>query len=173
MTKAALTHKEIERKFLVRDDRWRTLGVPVLFKQGYLVADRQRVVRVRLEGERAVLTIKGATHGLTRSEFNYAIPRDDAETMLDTLALKPLITKWRTVIEHAGHYWEVDEFLGDNAGLIVAEIELSSEEEPFEKPDWIGEEVTGDPRYGNASLVRYPYTTWATTPPLGEGQQTC
>ena len=173
MNKTTLIHTEIERKFLVRDDRWKALGVPILFRQGYLAADRQRVVRVRLEGDRAILTIKGETHGLTRSEFNYPIPRADAEVMLDTLALKPLITKWRTVIKHAGHCWEVDEFLGDNAGLVVAEIELSHEEEPFEKPDWIGEEVTSDPRYGNASLIRHPYTAWAKTPPLGEGQQTC
>ncbi len=168
MNKDTQAHTEIERKFLVQDDRWRALGVPVLFRQGYLAADRQRVVRVRLEGERAVLTIKGATHGLTRSEFNYPIPRADAEVMLETLAQKPLISKWRTVIEYAGHCWEVDEFLEDNAGLVVAEIELSREDEPFEKPDWIGEEVTGNPRYGNASLVRYPYTVWANTPPLGE-----
>lgn len=161
-------NKEIERKFLVRDDCWRKLGVPVLFRQGYLAADKQRVVRVRLQGDQAVLTIKGETHGLTRTEFNYPIPRADAEIMLETLALKPLITKWRTTIEHAGHFWEVDEFLGDNTGLIVAEIELSREDEPFTKPAWIGEEVTGDPRYGNASLIRHPYTAWGRTSPLGD-----
>ena len=150
---------EIERKFLVRDDSWRTVeGTP--FRQGYLNSDLNRVVRVRTMGERAVLTIKGRNVGAVRPEFEYDIPLRDANKMLDNLCERPLIEKTRYLIKFAGYTWEVDEFAGENAGLVVAEIELQAEDEDFEKPDWLGMEVTDDPRYFNSNLVLRPYTTW-------------
>jgi adenylate cyclase len=150
---------EIERKFLVRNDGWRTVeGTP--FRQGYLSSNMNRVVRVRTMGERAVLTVKGLNTGAVRREFEYDIPLDDANAILDDLCERPLIEKTRYLIEFAGHTWEIDEFFGDNAGLVVAELELQAEYEYFEKPDWLGEEVTDDPRYFNSNLVLRPYTTW-------------
>jgi len=151
---------EIERKFLLNDDGWRGLGQPTLMRQGYLTADPVRTVRVRIEGERAVLTIKSKSTGATRGEWEYEIPVADAAELLDRLCKQPLVEKVRHRIEHAGHTWEVDEFQGENAGLVVAEIELGSEDEAFEKPAWIGREVTGDPRYYNSSLIRLPYAKW-------------
>nr|WP_314629335.1 CYTH domain-containing protein [uncultured Janthinobacterium sp.] len=151
---------EIERKFLLAGDAWRTLGQPVLLRQGYLSSARERVVRVRIEGEQAMLTIKGANVGATRGEWEYPIPLADAAELLDGLCEQPLIEKYRYRIEHAGMVWEVDEFLGANAGLVVAEIELASEDQPFEKPDWIGAEVSGDARYYNANLIRHPFSQW-------------
>lgn len=151
---------EIERKFLLAGDAWRGLGQAVLLRQGYLSSTRERVVRVRIEGEQAMLTIKGANVGATRSEWEYPIRLADAAELLDGLCEQPLIEKYRHRIEHAGMVWEVDEFLGANAGLVVAEIELASEDQPFEKPDWIGAEVSGDARYYNANLIRHPFSQW-------------
>lgn len=151
---------EIERKFLLASDAWRTLGQPVLLRQGYLSSARERVVRVRIEGGQAMLTIKGANVGASRGEWEYPIPLADATELLDGLCEQPLIEKYRHRIEHAGMVWEVDEFLGANAGLVVAEIELASEDQPFEKPDWIGAEVSGDARYYNANLIRHPFSQW-------------
>jgi adenylate cyclase len=151
---------EIERKFLPANDGWKGLGQPTLMRQGYLVADPVRTVRVRIEGERAVITIKSKTTGATRGEWEYGIPVPDAAELLDRLCEQPLVEKVRHRIEHLGHTWEVDEFLGENAGLVVAEIELGSEDEAFGKPDWIGQEVTGEPRYYNSSLIRLPYSKW-------------
>jgi len=151
---------EIERKFLLKNDGWRGLGQPTLMRQGYLVADPVRTVRVRIEGERAVITIKSKTTGASRGEWEYEIPVPDATELLDRLCEQPLVEKVRHRIEHAGHTWEVDEFKGENAGLVVAEIELGSEDEAFERPDWIGQEVTSDPRYYNSSLIRLPYSKW-------------
>ena len=151
---------EIERKFLLAGDAWRGLGQSVLLRQGYLSSARERVVRVRIEGEQAMLTIKGANVGATRSEWEYPIPLADAAELLDGLCEQPLIEKTRHRIEHAGMVWEVDEFLGANAGLVVAEIELASEDQPFDKPDWIGAEVSGDARYYNANLIRHPFSQW-------------
>lgn len=151
---------EIERKFLVKSDAWKKLGKPVLYRQGYLTQDNSRTVRVRLAGDKGYLTIKGKTTGFSRVEFEYEIPASDAQNMLDTLAFHPLIEKTRTCVTYAGHVWEVDEFFGENAGLVMAEIELTSETELFEKPDWIGEEVTGDPRYYNSALAKCPYSSW-------------
>ena len=151
---------EIERKFLLQGDAWRGLGQAVLLRQGYLSSARERVVRVRIEGEQAMLTIKGANVGATRGEWEYPIPLADAAELLDGLCEQPLIEKYRHRIEHAGMVWEVDEFLGANAGLIVAEIELASEDQPFEKPEWIGAEVSGDARYYNANLIRHPFSQW-------------
>jgi adenylate cyclase len=151
---------EIERKFLLQGEAWRGLGQAVLLRQGYLSSARERVVRVRIEGEQAMLTIKGANVGATRGEWEYPIPLADAVELLDGLCEQPLIEKVRHRIEHAGMVWEVDEFLGANAGLVVAEIELASEDQPFEKPDWIGAEVSGDVRYYNANLIRHPFSQW-------------
>jgi adenylate cyclase len=150
---------EIERKFLVRNDNWRTVeGTP--FRQGYLSSNLHRVVRVRTMGERAVLTVKGLSIGAVRREFEYEVPLDDANDILDNLCERPLIEKTRYKVKIAGHTWEIDEFWGENFGLVVAELELQSVDEVFEKPDWLGEEVTDDPRYFNSNLVLRPYTTW-------------
>lgn len=152
---------EIERKFLVQNDNWRTddaEGTP--FCQGYLNSNLQRVVRVRTMGEKAVLTVKGLNSGAIRREFEYEIPLADANAMLDDLCERPLIKKTRYEIEFGGNTWEVDEFAGENEGLVVAELELESEDEDFARPDWLGEEVTDDPRYFNSNLVLRPYTTW-------------
>ena len=152
--------KEIERKFLVKGDTWRALAKGRHYRQGYLNSAKERTVRVRTIDERAFLTVKGPNSGITRAEFEYEIPLEDARAMLEALAEKPLIEKTRYKIAMGGHVWEVDEFEGENAGLIVAEIELGSENEAFEKPEWIGEEVSGDPRYYNSSLIAHPYRTW-------------
>jgi adenylate cyclase len=151
---------EIERKFLVRDDRWKVLGQGVLLRQGYLSSHPDRIVRVRIEGDAAMLTIKGRSVGATRGEWEYPIPLTDAQAFLDSLCERPIIEKYRSRIRFEGMVWEVDEFLGENAGLVVAEIELEREDQPFVKPDWIGEEVTQDARYFNANLLRHPYRAW-------------
>ncbi len=157
-----MTHKnqEIERKFLLCGTQWKKEAKSTRMRQGYLNDDKERTVRVRIVGNKGFLTIKGKNNGAVRTEFEYEIPFQDADRMLDELALKPLIEKTRHVVQHAGHTWEIDEFEGDNLGLIVAEIELTSESEVFDKPDWIGKEVTGDTRYYNSSLVKHPYCRW-------------
>ena len=153
--------QEIERKFLVRDESWRAAAdAGTRYRQGYLSTDPRRVVRVRAGGDRAYVTIKGVTRGISRDEYEYPIPVADAEAILDALALRPLIEKVRHHVRHAGHLWEVDVFAGDNAGLVVAEVELPSEDTPVELPPWIGDEVSHDPRYSNAALVEKPYSTW-------------
>jgi adenylate cyclase len=151
---------EIERKFLVHGTAWKAQGTTVAIRQGYLSPHPDRTVRVRVEDETATLTIKGRSHGAVRGEWEYPIPREDAEALLNELCERPLIEKTRTRIAHAGILWEVDEFSGDNLGLVVAEIELESEEQAFEKPDWIGDEVTHDARYFNSSLMKHPYRAW-------------
>lgn len=151
---------EIERKFLVRHRHWKSQGKGVLLRQGYLSADPERVVRVRIEGETAMLTIKGRTVGATRGEWEYPIPLADAQVLLNRLCLRPLVEKYRYRIEYQGMIWEVDEFVGDNAGLVVAEIELASEDQLFAKPDWLGDEVTYEARYANANLTRLPFNQW-------------
>ena len=150
---------EIERKFLLSGDGWRTLGTAVPMRQGYLSSDKARVVRVRIEGEHACITIKGKSSGATRGEWEYAVPVADAEELL-ALCEQPLVEKVRRCIDYQGHTWEVDEFFGVNQGLVVAEIELAAEDEAFARPAWIGEEVTDDPRYYNSSLVKKPYSAW-------------
>lgn len=150
---------EIERKFLVTDNSWREGAVGTPYVQGYLSRDPERIVRIRRAGERAFVTIKGLTTGVTRVEFEYAIPPEDADAMFK-LCLGPLIEKTRYVVPWAGKHWEVDEFHGDNAGLIVAELELASEDEVFARPPWLGREVSDDPRYGNSRLVEHPFRTW-------------
>jgi adenylate cyclase len=151
---------EIERKFLVTGDAWRRLGEPVLLRQGYLSTDPARTVRVRIEGEQGVLTIKGKNQGATRGEWEYPIPLPEAAELLDTLCPAPLVEKYRTRVTVGNHVWEVDEFLGANKGLLVAEIELTAEDEMFLLPDWVGAEVTGDARYYNSSLIKQPYSQW-------------
>lgn len=150
---------EIERKFLLAGDGWRALGEPLLLRQGYLSSDPARVVRVRVAGDQAWLTIKGRSVGATRGEWEYPIPPADAAELL-ALCEQPIIEKFRRKIEFAGNVWEVDEFLGANQGLLLAEIELAAEDQPFDKPDWIGADVTDDARYFNSSLGRHPYSRW-------------
>lgn len=152
---------EIERKFLVRNDSWRQQARDdIRMRQGYLASGEGCSIRVRSGGGKAHLNIKSATLGVWRREYDYPIPLCDAEELLDHLCARPLIEKTRYHVEHAGHIWEVDVFEGDNAGLIVAEIELDSEDESFEKPAWAGEEVSHDPRYYNVCLVKHPYKEW-------------
>ena len=153
---------EIERKFLVDGDAWRQ-AVGTRLRQGYLGRDARRTVRIRLAERRAFITIKGAAQGATRAEFEYEIPMDDAEQLLK-LCDGSIIEKVRRAIRHKGLIWEVDEFLGDNAGLVIAEVELTSEDQSFERPSWLGVEVTNDPRYFNANLVSHPYCGWARSP---------
>ena len=151
---------EIERKFLPAGDGWRALGEPVLLRQGYLSSNPERTVRVRVEGGQGTMTIKGKSVGATRGEWEYPIALADANELLDRLCEQPIIEKYRRRIACAGNVWEVDEFLGANDGLVVAEVELDAEEQQFDKPAWIGAEVTDDPRYFNSSLIRNPYSTW-------------
>lgn len=151
---------EIERKFLVAGEGWRRMATTrTCFSQGYLSRDPARTVRVRIAGDAAFLTIKGATRGATRAEFEYGIPPADARQLL-AMSDGPVIEKIRHLCPHAGMTWEVDEFLGANAGLVVAEIELQSEDQAFDRPSWLGEEVTGDARYVNANLAVRPFTSW-------------
>ncbi len=151
---------EIERKFRVRSDAWRQAATGEHYRQGYLSTVAERTVRVRVAGDVGYLTIKGATRGATRAEYEYVISGDDAHAMLDNLCLRPLIEKTRYTLEYQGLVWEIDVFEGDNAGLVIAEVELESEEQDIALPDWIGEEVTGDVRYYNANLVANPYCNW-------------
>ena len=152
---------EIERKFLLRNDHWRAqAGRQQRVVQGYLANTDRGSIRIRLHGDRASLNVKGMTLGVTRPEFDYAIPVADAEQMLRALCMKPLIEKTRYHVIHEGHTWEIDEFHGDNAGLVVAEIELGDKSETFSMPDWLGAEVSDDPRYYNVCLVERPFRTW-------------
>ncbi|SCM72380.1 CYTH domain-containing protein [Desulfovibrio sp. 86] len=152
--------KEIERKFLLKGDAWRDLAQGTMYRQGYLNSAKERTVRVRTVGDKAFLTIKGITVGATRAEYEYEIPFVDCNALLDNLAEKPLIEKKRYKIKQGEFVWEIDEFFGDNKGLIVAEVELTSEDQAFPKPEWVGEEVTGDPRYFNSNLIKHPFTKW-------------
>lgn len=149
---------EIERKFLVTGTDWRT-AEPLRIAQGYLNRDKQRTVRVRIAGAQAFLTVKGVSTGASRLEFEYGIPVPDAEALLG-LCDGPLVEKWRHRVTHAGLLWEVDEFLGENAGLVVAEVELSSEAQVIALPAWVGAEVTHDSRYFNSNLASQPYRRW-------------
>ena len=152
--------KEIERKFLLRGDGWRSLAEGKRYRQGYLSTVKERTVRVRTVGDRGFLTVKGVTTGVTRAEFEYEIPTTDADAMLDGLCERPLIEKKRYRIETGGVVWEVDEFFGENRGLVIAEVELEHEGQTFESPSWVGEEVSGDPRYFNSNLIKHPFTRW-------------
>jgi adenylate cyclase len=151
---------EIERKFLVISDQYKINATRRMLIQGYLAVDPERVVRVRTDGERAFLTIKGKLTKRTRREFEYPLPLVEAREILDQLCLKPLIQKYRYTIRYQGFCWEVDEFIGANQGLVIAEIEIESENQAFSRPDWLGDEVTHDPSYYNFMLVKQPYTEW-------------
>jgi len=152
---------EIERKFLILNQDWQEYTNKELrIVQGYLATNEFSSTRIRIQNDKANINIKSATLGITRTEFEYSIPVGDARLMLEDLCIKPVIEKTRFTVEHMGHAWEIDVFSGDNEGLIVAEIELSSPDEAFEKPSWIGEEVSNDARYYNACLVNNPYKNW-------------
>jgi len=150
---------EIERKYLVDTAAWTPRDDGELFVQGYLSSHKERVVRVRREGERGVITIKGATRSVTRAEFEYPVPAADADAMLK-LCEQPLIEKHRHKEQHGAHLWEIDVFHGVNEGLVVAEVELTSEDEQVDAPAWAIREVSDDPRYYNANLVAHPFSTW-------------
>ncbi|MDA9792004.1 CYTH domain-containing protein [Schleiferiaceae bacterium] len=153
--------KEIERKFLVAHQAWReSVNTIHVFKQGYLSYDSERTVRVRATEVTGYLTIKGITEGLTRDEFEYEIPLADALALLQ-LCERPAIEKKRYIVPNGAHYWEVDVFEGVNEGLVVAEIELGSEDEAFEKPSWLGNEVSGDRKYSNSALSLHPFKNWS------------
>ena len=151
---------EIERKFLIKNDSWKeAVHKSLICKQGYLVSDRDKTVRIRIMGEKAFLTIKGPTEGISRSEFEYEIPMTDAAGMLRLCSDLP-VEKTRHLIEHGGMTWELDVFEAANRGLIMAEIELKSEDQPFDLPQWAGEEVSGEERYFNGYLSKHPYSLW-------------
>lgn len=150
---------EIERKFLLLNNLWKSEAIGVHYKQAYLNEKGDNTIRVRIEGNQAKLTIKSKATNISRMEFEYDIPMEDAEKLF-LIAKTPAVEKYRYKIEYAGNIWEVDEFLGDNEGLVIAEIELKSENQPFQKPSWIGMEVSGDKRYTNANLARNPYKNW-------------
>jgi len=154
--------REIERKYLVQKDAWKPSTSGVLYRQGYLSSVKERVVRVRVAGDNAYLTVKGLSTGVTRLEFEYPIPVDDAAIMLDCLCERPLIEKTRYREEYEGHRWEIDEFHGDNSGLVIAEIELASDTERYAVPSWALAEVSDDPRYFNSNLAVNPYKNWKT-----------
>jgi adenylate cyclase len=152
--------QEIEHKYLLRPDAWKPKGPGVLYRQGYLSSLKEREVRVRIAGEEAYLTVKGPAQGLSRLEFEYMIPLSDAQTLLDVLCEHPLIEKTRYRETFGGKLWEIDIFHGDNGGLCVAEVEVSSESEEIELPPWVGTEVSNDPRYKNSNLAKNPHGNW-------------
>ena len=153
--------REIERKFLIDKKIWDEFPKPEPEQiiQAYISSEKSSIVRVRIKGQSAFLTIKGETKGISRLEFEYAIPIDDARTMLENLCSK-IIEKNRYTLSYQGHTWEVDIFFGKNQGLLIAEIELSDEEEKFQKPPWVTEEVSHDTRYFNSALIEHPFTQW-------------
>ncbi len=149
---------EIERKFVVTGNKWRD-AESIYYCQGYLNRDKHRTVRVRIAGDKGFLTIKGLTTGAGREEYEYLIPLDDAKAML-ALCEGSIVEKNRRVIQYKGLIWEIDEFLGDNEGLVIAEIELETEQQKIDFPEWVGAEVTDDARYYNSNLSINPYNTW-------------
>jgi CYTH domain-containing protein len=151
---------EIEKKFLLTGMEWKQLATGTAYRQGYLSSVKERTVRVRTIDDKGFLTVKGISVGAVRREYEYEIPADDARALLDELCEKPIIEKNRYKVEYRGFTWEIDEFFGENEGLVVAEIELESEDQLFDKPDWVGEEVTGDPRYFNSNLIKQPFSSW-------------
>lgn len=153
---------EIERTFLVAHDAWRSAATSrETLSQGYLANTSKSSVRIRRAGDAAWLSVKSMTRGLVRQEYEYPVPLEDAERMLDALCEGPLVEKVRHLVTVGGHVWEIDEFLGDNAGLVVAELELDAPDEPFERPSWLGPEVTHEERYYNFRLAERPYRDWS------------
>ena len=155
-----LKNQEIEYKFLVTSDEWKKNAEGVDYKQGYLSTDNKRTVRVRLEGNVPKLTIKGEKAGPAGKEFEYDIPYEDAVYLLENLCLKPLVEKRRFKVEYEDFTWDIDEFLGQNEGLVLAEIELQDINQKFNKPVWVGKNVTDDPKYKNSNLVKNPFKNW-------------
>jgi CYTH domain-containing protein len=153
-------HQEIERKFLLKSDSWRGSEAGVTYRQGYLSSVPERTVRVRVAGDRAYLTVKGLTTKNSRQEFEFPIPTADAEQLL-AMCDRPLVEKTRYEIPYAGKTWQIDEYSGDNRGLILAEVELANENEPIDFPEWIGAEISGDPRYFNSNLASTPFRHWS------------
>jgi CYTH domain-containing protein len=151
---------EIERKFLLVGEVWKKLAQGIRYRQGYLSTTKESTVRVRTIENTGYLTVKGESQGASRSEFEYEIPVEDANAMLDQLCAKPLIEKNRYKIKYEGFTWEVDEFFGENQGLVVAEVELENEDQAYAKPEWVGMEVTEDQRYFNSNLGKHPFTKW-------------
>lgn len=152
--------REIERKYLVVGEAWRSPGTAIRLRQGYLSTVKERTVRVRVAGDAGHLTVKGITRGATRTEFEYEIPVADADLMLDELCEPPLIEKTRHLVVHGDLTWEIDEFGGVNTGLVIAEVELEDEAQSIDLPGWVGDEVTADPRYFNSNLIAHPYSRW-------------
>ena len=152
---------EIERKFLVTGEEWRLwVDDGADYCQGYIGTHSGVTVRVRTAGEQGFITFKGPRSGISRAEYETVIPHQEAAEMLELLCDKPLIKKHRYLVKHDGFIWEVDEFAGDNAGLVIAEIELQDENQHFALPTWVGEDVSEDPRYTNLQLTRHPYSCW-------------
>jgi|TARA_B100000676_G_scaffold87397_1_gene87266 adenylate cyclase len=151
---------EIERKFLIKEKPFSIAKRSLKINQGYIINEKSKVIRVREKGDDYFLTIKGNNIGISRLEYDFPISKEDAKELIFHFCKTTLIEKTRHYIEHKGHTWEVDEFHGKNNGLIVAEIELESEDEKFEIPDWVGEEVTQDDRYYNMNLAIHPFTSW-------------
>jgi CYTH domain-containing protein len=153
--------EEIERKFLVVNENWRTQKAGVFYQQGYIHAQKNCSVRVRAVDGKGYLAVKGETHGSVRDEFEYEIPVEDANELLQNFCIKPLIKKKRYKIKYSGLVWEVDAFEGENKGLLIAEVELSNKNQRIKRPNWVGEEVTGNPKYYNVNLVKNPFLKWA------------
>jgi adenylate cyclase len=152
---------EIERKFRLQNDSWRAeISASTLLRQGYLANTARASVRVRIAGPQAWLSVKAMSASIARAEYEYLIPVEEAQQMLATLCEGPLIEKWRHRVLHGPSEWEIDEFLGENAGLVIAELELKTEEECFVRPAWLGSEVTSEERYYNFRLAQYPYRLW-------------
>lgn len=151
---------EIEKKFLVINDDYKNSSRKILFRQGYLSVDFERTVRVRCYDGMGFLTVKGKTRSCSREEYEYSIPFQDAERMLDNLCIRPIIEKVRHFVVYEDCKWVVDEFLGVNEGLVIAEIELENELQKFEKPEWLGNEITDQIKYFNSNLIENPYKNW-------------
>ncbi|HIE55020.1 MAG TPA: CYTH domain-containing protein [Chromatiaceae bacterium] len=152
---------EIERKFLLASDAWRReVEQSLQMRQGYLSRDAQSSVRVRICDDRADINVKSTRDGIYRLEYEYPIPLEDAEELLRLVAHRPIIHKTRHLLHHGGHCWEIDEFHGENRGLIVAEVELKSRDEAYDRPPWLGEEISTDARYYNSNLSKVPYSVW-------------
>lgn len=151
---------EIEKKFLVKSSDWKNLGSKKFYRQGYLLISKDLTIRIRTIETSGFITIKGKKIGISRKEFEYQVPLEDALEMINKMCEKPIIEKYRTTIKINDIFWEVDEFIGDNQGLVIAEVELSDENQKIILPDWVGEEVTNDYRYNNSYLVKHPFKDW-------------
>ena len=153
--------REVERKYLVKNALWRReADRGIEYRQGYLCLDPRRGVRVRLGGEKAILTVKGQSEGSARDEFEFPIPAADAEELLERICIQPIIEKTRYQVHRGDLTWEIDEFAGENRGLLIAEVETDKPPQQIPIPEWAGEDVTDDPRYFNTHLVKQPYSQW-------------